>query len=195
MVKGIDVANFFIELMNSEKDGSVTNAQLNKLLFFSQAWSLVLNNEPLFEEDFQAWDYGPVLPSVYHQFKSYKKNNIENVTDENYLSKFTDKQGDLLLDVYRAYGEYTAPKLIKITHAKGGAWDQVYIQGENNIIPKELIKDYYSKQPKINQWKMPAFSEDDFVGYRNDKGILVLPADWNEDGDYWDEYAKKSGIL
>ena len=50
-IRGIDVANFFIDIINSDEEGSVTNLQLNKIVFFAQAWSLVLKNKPLFEQN------------------------------------------------------------------------------------------------------------------------------------------------
>ena len=68
MLKAIDVANFFVDLANSDPDDCMTNLRVNKLLYFAQAWSVVRRNKPLFEEDMQAWKYGPVVPEVYTAF-------------------------------------------------------------------------------------------------------------------------------
>ena len=61
MLKAIDVANFFVDLANSDPDDCMTNLRVNKLLYFAQAWSVVRRNKPLFEEDMQAWKYGCLL--------------------------------------------------------------------------------------------------------------------------------------
>lgn len=197
-VRGIDVANFFIDVINSDEEGSVTNLQLNKIVFFAQAWSLVLKNKPLFDEDFRAWDYGPVLPSIYHKFKDNGKQYIARVSDNIFEDVFDSETIDLLLDVYREYSKYSATELVNLTHVKGGVWDQIRSKNKkkkNEIIPKDLIKEYYSKQPKLKEWTLPEFSKEDYVGYFNEEGMTVLPADWDEDGEYWDEQAKKCGIL
>lgn len=197
-IRGIDVANFFIDIINSDEEGSVTNLQLNKIVFFAQAWSLVLKNKPLFDEDFRAWDYGPVLPSIYHKFKDYGKQYIARVSDNIFEDVFDNETIDFLLDVYREYSKYSATELVNLTHVKGGVWDQIRSKNKkkrNEIIPKDLIKEYYSKQPKLKEWVLPEFSKEDYVGYFNEEGMTVLPADWDEDGEYWDEQAKKCGIL
>lgn len=197
-IRGIDVANFFIDIINSDEEGSVTNLQLNKIVFFAQAWSLVLKNKPLFDEDFRAWDYGPVLSSIYHKFKDYGKQYIARVSDNIFEDVFYSETIDFLLDVYREYSKYSETELVNLTHVKGGVWEQIRSKNKkkrNEIIPKDLIKDYYSKQPKLKEWTLPEFSKDDYVGYFNEDGMTVLPADWDEDGEYWDGQAKKCGIL
>ncbi len=40
--------------------------------------NLFLNDKPLFEDDIQAWAYGPVVPNVYHEYKKYNFNYIDN---------------------------------------------------------------------------------------------------------------------
>lgn len=194
MVKGIDVANFFIKVINAQPEGNVTNLQLNKLVYYAQAWNLVLKGEPLFEEDFQAWDYGPVLPTVYNTFKKYGKNLIVNISGNYSHDIFSNDEINFLIDVYREYGKYSPNELVYMTHTLGGPWHQVYKHGENEIIPKDLIKDFYSKQPKLQEWT-PHVKKENIVGYINEDGITVLPADWDDDGDFWDEEAKKHGLI
>lgn len=196
-IKGIDVANFFIDVINSDEEGNITNLQLNKIIFFAQAWSLVLKNKPLFEEDFRAWKYGPVLPSVYKKLKCNKDLLITSPTDKDFENVFDSETIDFLLDVYREYKQYSASELVNLTHIKGGVWEQIRNKDKkkrNEIIPKELMKDYYSKQPKLKEWTLPEFPKEAYIDRYNDKGVPILPADWDEDGEYWDEFAKKHGI-
>lgn len=51
MCRAIDVANFFIDLANSDPDDCMTNLRVNKLLYFAQAWSLVRRGKPLFPDE------------------------------------------------------------------------------------------------------------------------------------------------
>ena len=69
MAKAIDVAKFFIEIVaNTPNEDAMTNLRLNKLLYFAQAGSISSLGYTLIEEDFEAWDLGPVVKSVYKTF-------------------------------------------------------------------------------------------------------------------------------
>jgi hypothetical protein len=39
--------------------------KLQKLVYYSQVWSLVWNERPLFNERIEAWANGPVVPDLY----------------------------------------------------------------------------------------------------------------------------------
>ncbi len=58
------VANYFIAMGMYEEESFMSNLRLNKLMYYTQAWSLVLLGRPLFEADFEAWDFGPVIPAI-----------------------------------------------------------------------------------------------------------------------------------
>ena len=70
-----DVANYFIGLSLKNKldtDGTVegiTNLKLQKILYFAQCAYLALYDKPLFEDEVLAWEYGPVISSVYNKYK------------------------------------------------------------------------------------------------------------------------------
>src|SRR5690349_8592497 len=59
-----DVAAYILQ-----KQGEITAMKLQKLAYYSQAWSLVWDEEPLFRERIEAWANGPVLPSLYKLHK------------------------------------------------------------------------------------------------------------------------------
>ena len=81
MTKAADVADFFIELAQGDENDTITNLRINKLLYFAQAWYMARFDKPLFEEDFEAWDWGLVIPSIYKKYKENGKNNIDYVSD------------------------------------------------------------------------------------------------------------------
>lgn len=55
-----DAAKFILEQL-----GQMSTMKLQKLCYYAQAWSLVWDDAPLFEEDFQAWANGPVLSLIH----------------------------------------------------------------------------------------------------------------------------------
>lgn len=59
MASVFDVANFFIEV-SPAFDDNMTQMKLYKMLYYAQGWSLVKLGRPLFDDEIQAWDYGPV---------------------------------------------------------------------------------------------------------------------------------------
>ena len=63
-VRVVDVAAFILE-----KQGEMTAMKLQKLIYYSQAWSLVWDEATLFQEHVQAWAIGPVVPELYAAHK------------------------------------------------------------------------------------------------------------------------------
>ena len=60
----LTVADYFLYKANKEKK-PITNKKLQKLVYYAQAWSLVLNNKKLFSEPIEAWVHGPAVRSLY----------------------------------------------------------------------------------------------------------------------------------
>jgi hypothetical protein len=102
MATVFDIANFFITAENKREQGSMTNLRLNKILYFAQIISLLENGRPLFLDDFEAWDLGPVIPSVYRKYKAYENTPIQEPETIDY-SAFTAEEIRLLFDVYSLY--------------------------------------------------------------------------------------------
>ena len=72
----LDIARFVINYCN-DREYDISNLRLQKLLYFIQAYYLGLKNKmPLFKEDFEAWDFGPVIPCVYQEYKAFGGSNI-----------------------------------------------------------------------------------------------------------------------
>ena len=117
--------------------------KLQKILYYIQAWNLALLNEPLFEEDFEAWLHGPVIRKVWDEYKSHSVLIGElSEQDENINVKFTEDQEDVIEDVIDAYGNKSGYYLESLTHQEG-PWKNARKQGENTIIKKEEMKKYY----------------------------------------------------
>lgn len=74
------IANYFLK--KSWKENKPINLiQLMRLMYFANGWYMAFHNKeeeilPLINEPFKAWEYGPCLESVYHEFKSFGNNPI-----------------------------------------------------------------------------------------------------------------------
>ncbi len=172
--KALEIANFYVQLSNSLSD-YIDNLKINKLLFFTQAQSLCRLNRPLFEDEIQAWDYGPVVKDVFSAFKACGKDSIKEATDNFDESRLAPEELDLLIDVYETYGKYTGLALMHMTHEKNSPWDQAYCPNQNNIISLDSIKNYYS----CGAHPIHSFALD------HDKLpiVSVLPAEWDSEED------------
>ena len=135
----IDVANYFLSLADSEAGDTLSNLSLNKLCYYAQGFHLALHGEPLFDEVIEAWTHGPVVPSVYHQFKKYRDRNIPPQPSFN-RRLIPVVARDLLDEVYQVYGQYSAWKLRNMTHEEPPWRDAV---ATNGIISHAALRNYF----------------------------------------------------
>lgn len=114
-VRPIDVAQYIINHF-STREQYITTIKLQKLVYYSQAWSLVWDDEPLFEEDFEAWINGPVVRCLFDELKGYYycPQTIKDA-DPNKLSSNQKETIDLVLD---NYGKLTSSQLVMLTHSE-----------------------------------------------------------------------------
>ena len=119
----------------------ISNLKLQKLLYYAQGVFLAVTDKPLFDDDIVAWLQGPVVESVYHQ---YKANGAQGIPfDEDFdFSEFTPEENELLTEVYDVFGQYSALKLRNMTHEET-PWKETK---QNDIIPLQIIKDYFKKE-------------------------------------------------
>ena len=167
MFNPIQVANIYIEIANSEKEGSITNLKLNKLLYYAQGWSLARLGHPLFAEDILAWQLGPIVPSVYRTFSVCGKDPIASVSELANEAEITGDELQLLIDVYRYYGRYSASTLVEMTHQEGTPWHKAYNGAHSTIIPKDDIRDYFLKESPLYTFEMPKLSAT--IGHEDDR--------------------------
>lgn len=80
MLNSIDIANYFVKT-SIKQNIIINNLKLQKLLYYFYAKHLLKNQKNPFDESFEKWQYGPVLPSVYHNYKQYYGADIEEVPD------------------------------------------------------------------------------------------------------------------
>lgn len=136
-----DIAEWFLNKnrvqMNFEDSEYITNLKLQKLLYYAQGHFLAEKNRCLFEDDFMAWEHGPVIRKIYDKYKENGANGIKY--DKDFTIDIDEETETLLENVYEKYGQYTAWKLRNMTHEES-PWRDT---NRNEIISKEKIKDYF----------------------------------------------------
>ena len=140
MATVFDVAKYILQ-----KRGRLSTMKLQKLCYYAQAWSLVWNDAPLFDEDFEAWANGPVCPELF----AFSKGEFSVDSDEmkgniEHLSKKMKKSINKVLEYY---GGKNAQWLSQLTHMED-PWIEArdgLPQGAkcNAVISKESMAMYY----------------------------------------------------
>lgn len=148
------VANAF--LYKAQQSGvPLTHMKLQKLVFFMHAWSLALRNQSMVTERPEAWQYGPVFDSLYHELKG---NGSRAVTD--YLAQMNPETGirqgmipvlndtdfwGMLEQVWARYGGFSALQLSALTHEAGGPWEQARQTG-TGWLSDDQVREHYRQQ-------------------------------------------------
>lgn len=135
----------------------VSNLQLQKILYFIQSEHLSSSGECLFDDEFEAWQYGPVIPSVYWSYSIFGGSPIMRAQEYSEVNILTGYKKpivsvggwakNLIESITRKWDKVPAWSLVSRTHRRGGAWDRVYNRdgiagsGKRDVIPKNLIKE------------------------------------------------------
>ena len=102
-----DVASYILG-----KIGTMTTWKLQKLCYYSQVWSVVWDNKPLFSEKIEAWANGPVIPALYEKHRGeFLVSSIEGDPDN--LAKYHKETVDVVLE---GYGDKSPQWLSELTH-------------------------------------------------------------------------------
>lgn len=123
---------------------SLSNLELQKLLYLAHMFHLGrTNGQPLVSGHFEAWDYGPVHPKLYHRVKVFGSDPVGNVFHGE--PDIDDASAVELLDDAVAKLSHLSPgRLVAITHRPNGAWEQNYRPGARGIIiPNQDILDEF----------------------------------------------------
>lgn len=130
------------------KDWNVTNLEANKLLYFAHMIALGESNgaRPLVSENFQAWDYGPVLPSAYREAKAFGNKPIKPFLFSN-RKAITTEFDDVFETTLAEIGNLSSSRLVAESHWPEGAWAEFYRAGAKGIeIPNSAILAEYRKR-------------------------------------------------
>lgn len=151
------VANAFIRVGEKHQCDPITPMKLQKLIYYAHAWHLHFTNKPLINEPFEKWKHGPVIPSIYHEFKDFGGAEITtfgtrpSAEDPESLIFPIVRKDDanvwkLIEMVCRRYGKLDGVDLSIMTHRTGSAWSRT--PHFNQPIPDELIREDVEGEPQ-----------------------------------------------
>ena len=143
--KASDIAKKLIyKAQNDEPNGGerLTNLKLQKLLYYQQGYHLAFFGTPLFDDNIEAWMYGPVVPSVYEKYSSYGSASLPEVSNPISLS---DDEEELLNEIYDAYREFSAIGLMNRTHREK-PWIDAVPHDRGTIISLDSMRSYFITQ-------------------------------------------------
>ncbi len=136
-------ANVILELAHSKKE-DITPIKLLKLCYIAHGWMLALENRPLFDNRIEAWQYGPVIPDLYHSIKHFGRDPMPYPYSIYQCLPVEDDASDLIESVYDEYSRFTGLNLSSMTHEEGSPWKEVYNGESFTEIPRDIIKEHYS---------------------------------------------------
>lgn len=116
MAETLAVAKFLNELYEKKHSSAMDQMKMHKMMYFSQRESLMISGVPLFDEEFEAWKYGPVLVGVRNEYQ----------TGHMFTSDYgalDDEEKRLVNSVFERYDKYDAWQLSTLSHAEH-SWEQ-----------------------------------------------------------------------
>ena len=116
MSKALDVAKFLLELAEREDEPDrLSHLRLQKLLYYTQGWSLALRDKALFKDRIEAWAHGPVVKKLYPHFASYGNGTIPS-PDFKFSDGLDAEEQELVESVWDAYKKFSATSLREMSH-------------------------------------------------------------------------------
>ena len=156
MYNALDICRYIINYSN-DKNYDISNLKLQKLLYFIQIYFLIETEKPCFYNEIEAWDFGPVIPIAYNEYKQYAsthipyikqyieydKNSIWNSKRVDYNNNIISNDDKYLINaVVDKLANYTATDLVNITqHQK--PWVHAYKLYTHNKITNQSLYEYF----------------------------------------------------
>jgi len=140
--KSLAAAKYILDKQQNKGD-TLSPMQLIKLVYIAQGFMLGKKGRPLLDESVEAWQYGPVVPSVYHAVKQFRSAPVTSLPGNPALLTTDEKEIlDLVADLYAKYDGVT---LSSATHKAGTPWDITWSSsGKSSPISNDLIENFYS---------------------------------------------------
>lgn len=124
----------------------MSTMKLQKLVYYTQAWSLVWDEKPLFNSRIEAWANGPIIPDLYNQHRGLFTATIDTFPEDS--EKLTEDEKETIDVVLGAYGHLNGQQLSDLSHserpwreARKGVEDGA---SSTNEVSKEVMQEFYS---------------------------------------------------
>jgi uncharacterized phage-associated protein len=150
------IANFLLDLART-RHITLTNLQLQKIIFFAHGAFLQRFRLPLVLNRFEAWERGPVVPELYHCLKRFGNRPImgsacrfdfETRTNVRVECNLSAEVHQHLNDMLLFYGRMDPWELVKLSHVEGGPWDTTVKNSLSRsnfsmAIDSQIIEDFF----------------------------------------------------
>jgi len=139
------VSDYFLARASTDED-ALTNLKVQKLCYYAAGLIAAVRGvggDPLFREQIEAWQHGPVVPVEYRRFSQYIGNAIPASMNFDY-EQIEPRDLAILNDVYGYYGQYSAWKLRNMTHDEDPwitAWNR-----DDKVISHEELRLFFEKE-------------------------------------------------
>lgn len=140
MASVFDTARYILECT-----GTISAWKLQKLCYYSQAWSMAWTGKPMFPEEFQAWRNGPVCPALYNRHRGQFIVRPDDIPGD--PSALSEDEQDSVNTVLAHYGSWEPYQLREQTHsedpwknARGGIPENANC---STVITVESMGEYY----------------------------------------------------
>ncbi len=164
------VANYFLDLASG--DGKTLDPmQIQKLVYYAHGWHLAIIENPLIDENVEAWRWGPVIPSLYHEFKRFGSGPISGHAhrvrmiagglvlstpriEETIEDGSIELTKAILNQIWKVYGDFTGLQLSTMTHAPGTPWAEIRgtTKGRKGAnIHDDIIKKHFTEQLNVTE--------------------------------------------
>lgn len=143
MYSAESAANAFLEL--ARRNGkSLTNMQLQKLVYIAHGYSLAKLGKPLFHNNIHAFEWGPVIPNLYKTLRHYGAGEVKELIPTDAAPIGEDSQEmEIIREVWQDYGDFSGLQLSDLTHRKGTPWSETWRINQFGVISDELIAEHY----------------------------------------------------
>lgn len=114
MTNIIEIAKYLIKSyeINNNAEFEKSELKLQKLMYFAQREAIAITGEPLFENQFEGWQYGPVLTELRHFFE---EDQMKIKIDLDETSKY------IIDNTVTRYGKYEPWYIANLSH-KETSW-------------------------------------------------------------------------
>ena len=140
------IADYFRSRTDADVGDLVSNLKLQKLCYYAAgviAAARQQDAQPLFADRIEAWQHGPVVPTLYHKFKGHGSGGIAPIAEVDF-SEIDVRDRTILDDVYNYFGQYSAWKLRSMTHEEA-PWQNAHEQSDNTITTAAL-REYFTAE-------------------------------------------------
>ncbi len=134
--RDIIINAYYVIYYFNQNGKKITNLKLQKLLYFLEAIYLIqnLDEKSLFNDDFYAWNFGPVSDVLYKRFKDYQNMDIQlNENDIGIAESMGNENKKYIEILFQLLGDMTAYQLVTLSHLPSSPWAKLNQKYNGNI--------------------------------------------------------------